>query len=106
MYKATSRDDLKLLLSKVESLAKDAQTKLASGEDHFSSCNELSCSMITMVFCLGEVYAQEQGALLKASNTTTKKVVSATKYNVRDSYGRFASSKPTQVKACYVSSAT
>lgn len=105
MYKTTSRDDLKLLLAKVESLAKEAQSKLDSGRDHLNQCNELSCSMMTMVFCLGEVYALEQEALRKTNNVTTKKAVVASKYNVRDSYGRFASSKPTQVKA-YVASVT
>lgn len=103
MYKATTRDDLKLLLGKVESLAKDIQSKLESGEDHLAQCNELSCNMVTVVFCLGEVYSQEQEKALKKT-TPSKKTVMATKYNVRDAYGRFA--KPTKINACYYTSST
>lgn len=93
MYKATTKDDVKVLAAKVESLAKEVQSKLDLGEDHLSLCSELLTNVVTMTFCLGEVYALEQVSELKVASK--KLSTFTTKYNVRDSYGRFKTLKAT-----------
>lgn len=82
MYNAT-RNDVKQLAEQIESLAKQVQTKLASGDDFITTANELVRNNMTFVFALGEVYALEQTNLFKK----TKK--NSNYHNLRDSYGRF-----------------
>jgi len=74
----STRDDLKKLVSQIESLAKNIQSDIDNSGPFLLNANELACKTLTMCFALGEVYAKE------LSKTPSKRVY------LRDSKGRFA----------------
>lgn len=88
----TTRNDVRQLAEKIESLAKQVQDKLNNNSsDLLPTANELVRNNLTFVFALGEIYALEQvgggkpvkAKVAKASNKSAKW------HNVRDSFGRF-----------------
>lgn len=88
----TTRNDVKQLAEKIETLAKDLQSKLDLNGDFLGAANELVRNNLTLVFTLGEYYALSQSGSTKTVNAT---VVSqprgntANYHNVRDNRGRF-----------------
>jgi uncharacterized protein YoxC len=84
-----TRTALKQIAQQIENLAKQVQSKLASGADILSTANELVRNSSTFVFSLGQLHAQDkkrQATIVSNPNGTA----TPTWHNHRDSLGRFA----------------
>ena len=108
MKNLEKRNDVRELVQKIESLAKEIQLKLTGDNDILTLSNELVRKNATFVFSLGELYALEQlkthapssndtASSFKPTGKTKITVVSPSSlidkknyYNIRDSYGRFS----------------
>lgn len=87
----TNRNDVKQLAEKIETLAKEVQSKLDNGHDCLMAANELVRNSATFVFTLGEVYALEQsGANKKVKVKTVSNPNQTLRAYARDSLGRFS----------------
>lgn len=88
----TVGNDVKKFASLVENLAKELQVKLDSGADIMATANELVRNQMTLVFTLGEFYANTtNGTPVKATTVSNPSgTKSANYHNLRDSRGRFA----------------
>ena len=92
----TLRNEVSRLAQQIETLARQVQTSLASGNNPIGLANELVRNSSTFTFALGELYALEQsGQSTKTVKATTVSNPSGTKvnknyHNVRDSLGRFS----------------
>lgn len=86
----TVRNDLKQLVGKIESLAKEVQSKLDNGADVLAVANELVRNNTTFVFALGELYALEQSSNKKVKGTVVSNPNNTSRVYKRDSLGRFA----------------
>lgn len=85
------RTELKRIASQIESLAHQAQTRLATGAGILDVANELVKNSITLTFSLGELYASEKQTAttpVVAASPKTRRA-STNFHNVRDSRGRF-----------------
>ncbi len=85
MSNTTTRNDVKQLAERIETLAKQVQSQLDNNGDFLRTANELVRNNLTLVFALGEVHALEQvgtGRKVKATSVPNW-------HNVRDSRGRF-----------------
>lgn len=88
----TTRNDVKQLAEKIETLAKELRDKLDSGGDIFVPANELVRNNSTLIFTLGEVWALENTGKKVLGKVVSNPNKTARNY-ARDSRGRF-SSKP------------
>lgn len=90
----TSRNDVKQLAQKIESLAKEVQIKLDTNDDVMTVANELTRNNLTFVFALGEVYALEHATStkksVKATTVSNPNGTSRNYHNLRDNRGRFS----------------
>jgi len=90
MYSVT-RTDVKNIAAHIEVLAKQLQDNLSSNSDFWLPANELVRDFSTMVFALGELYANDQLTGNKTKKTATKTVTRKPRVYYRDNQGRFAS---------------
>jgi hypothetical protein len=91
----TNRVDVKKLADSIEVLAGQLSLVLDKGDNPLLLANELAKENITLVFALGELYANEntvKSSTKKVKASVVSKATSSKLY-ARDALGRFASNK-------------
>lgn len=96
-YKNVTRNDVNVVAAKIESLAKELQSRLSGSGDILTIGSELVRNTSLLTFSLGELTTTELGksqvvpvsVTPVTKPTTTPKTVS-NYHNKRDSRGRFA----------------
>lgn len=84
------RNEVSKLAQQIETLARQVQASLASGNDPIGLANELVRNSSTFTFALGELYALEtSGKKVKATTVSNPNGTPRKYHNVRDSLGRF-----------------
>lgn len=84
------RNELKKIVSQIETLAHETHARLSAGGGILDVANELVKNTITLTFGLGELYASEKDpVVVKAQVVTPVKRTQSNWHNVRDNRGRF-----------------
>lgn len=100
-YKNVTRNDVNVVAAKIESLAKELQSRLSGSGDILTIGSELVRNTSLLTFSLGELTATELGKsqvvpvsvtpVTKPTVAATPKRVQTNYHNKRDARGRFAS---------------
>lgn len=84
------RQEAKQLAQQIETLAKEVQVRLDSGNDPMTAASEMVRNSSTFVFVLGEMYGMEmRGKQVKNRAPRDPNFPPRNYHNVRDIVGRF-----------------